>query len=157
MVLTIFSFHRILLGSSASNCRTLAINLITLANPGVPTSKIGGGLIQLVAVVVIAVVCVLLYFMQPLCFLLNSTFAMFKVVSLLVLAIAGLITFRGNYAGLSNFSQKHPGFDAVEAMTGMIYVIFSYQGFVNVNCVGDCGQLKHILLTATDRWRDQRD
>lgn len=138
MALTIFSFHRILLGSTASNCRTLAINLIALANAGVSPTHMREGLVQLVAVVVIVVVCLLIYFLRPLCFILNSSFAIFKLILLFVLAVAGLVILRGDYAGVPDFHHRHSDSNATETVTGMIYVIFSYQGFINVNCVCYC-------------------
>lgn len=135
MAVVIFSFHRILLGSSASNSRLLAIDLLELANPSTPSAEIGDGLIKLVAVIVITMVCLLQYFARPLCFVFNSSFASFKVMLLLVMFISGFAVYHGKYAGLQNFTEKHTGFDGVESMTAMIYVIFSYQGFINVNCV----------------------
>lgn len=93
------------------------------------------GLISLVSVLVIAVVSLLIYFLLPLCFFLNIPLAAFKLVLMLVVSMGGLIALQGQDEGQKDFSHAQPGFDSLSTARAMVYVIFSYQGFINVNCV----------------------
>lgn len=117
----------------------MALNLLSLANPTKSSDDFSDGMISLVSVLVIGVVCLLLYFLLPLCFFLNTPLAVFKLLLMLVLSLVGLIALRGHYDGENQFGRTEPGFDGVSTVQAMIYVIYSYQGFLNINCVS-CDQ-----------------
>ena len=135
MAVVIFAIHRIILGTNESNCRNLAISLLSLAYPTTKVSMLGDGAIKGVAVAVSTIVCLLLYFVAPLCFVFNGPFAMMKVVSLLVLFTAGMAASHGQIPSVNDFNEKHPGYNATNLFLAMIPIISSYQGFINVNCV----------------------
>ena len=58
-----------------------------------------------------------------------------KVILLTVFFVSGLVAFKGNYPGLSDFNQVNEGYSAFGTLAALISTIFSYQGFINVNCV----------------------
>ena len=131
----LFSFHRILLASTAENSRALAIYLRTLANPNVPVADLSVGQTKLAAVFIQSTACLMLYFLLRTCFVTNSAFALLKIGSLWGLAIAGLKVGPGHYEGQSEFGTQMPGHTGSGALSGMTHIIFTYQGFENVNCV----------------------
>ena len=93
------------------------------------------GAIKGIAVAVCTVVCLLLYFVAPLCFVLNWPFAMMKIISLFVLFIAGLAASHGQISNVNDFNERQPGYNTANLFLAMIPIISSYQGFINVNCV----------------------
>ena len=132
----LFSFHRILLATTAGNSRTLAIYLLALAYPHVPAAHLSVDQIKLVAILIQSSACLFLYFLRRTCFVTNGIFALFKIGSIWGLSIAGLKMGPGHYAGQADFSTKMPGYNAIGALSGMTHIIYTYQGFENVNCVG---------------------
>ena len=60
---------------------------------------------------------------------------MMKVVSLLVLFIAGLVASHGHIPSVTDFNKEQPGYNTADLFSAMIPIISSYQGFINVNCV----------------------
>ncbi|KAL9044787.1 MAG: hypothetical protein Q9214_002100 [Letrouitia sp. 1 TL-2023] len=154
MAVVIFALHRIIFGTNESNCRSLAISLLLLANPTTKVSMLGEGAIKGVAVAICTVVCLLLYFVSPLCFVSNGPFAMMKVISLLVLFIAGIAASHGQIPSVADFNEKRPGYNTANLFLAMIPIISSYQGFINVNCTSgnhfDCNNY-YILPTHQSR------
>jgi amino acid transporter len=158
MATVIFSCFWILLADTISSSKTVAINILSLANPDMPTSDIPDGQIRFTAVVVQTVVCLLLFFARRLCFLFNTTFAFYKIILLLFIFIAGMKASGGRgYVGFKDFDKEYSGYNGVDALTAMIYIIFSYQGWDNANYVRN-SPLRGFAeaLTTEDRRRDQR-
>ena len=157
MATVIFSCFWILLAGTISSSKTVAQNLLSLANPDISISDIPDGQIRFTAVVVQTVVCLLLFFARRLCFLLNTTFAFYKVILLLFIFIASMkASGERENVGFEDFDKEYSGYNGVDALTAMIYIIFSYQGWDNANYVGNsrlrgCAE----VLTSKDRRRDQ--
>ncbi len=131
----LFALHRIIFGTNESNCRSLAIGILLLANPATKASMLSDGAIKGVAVAVCTVVCLLLYFVAPICFVFNGPFAMMKVVTFFVLFVAGLAASHGHIPSVADFNKEQPGYNTANLFSAMIPIISSYQGFINVNCV----------------------
>ena len=89
--------------------------------------------LALVEVVVQSCIYLALFFARRLCFMMNSLFAMFKVCLIIAFAIAGFIASRKEGSGLSDFSERHAGYNGLNALTGMIYVIHTYEGWEYTN------------------------
>ena len=85
-------------------------------------------------IVVQTTVCILLFFLRRTCFVWNTPFAVFKVVAVVGIALLGLGLCRGDYEGTKDFGQMS-GYSGYGALSAMTHIIFSYQGFENVNCV----------------------
>jgi len=137
MATVIFSCFWILLASTCTDAKTVALNILSLANPDIPPSDIADGQIRFTAVVVQTVVCLMLFFARRLCFVFNSTFALYKIILLLFIFIAGMVASRGPNSGFNDFNEEYPGYNGVDTLTAMIYIIFSYQGWENANYVSE--------------------
>ena len=113
-------------------------------------SELSDGLVRYTAVVVQSVVCLLLYFARRLCFVFNSTFALYKIVLLLFIFITGMVNSRGPDSGLRDFSEKHSGYTSKNALNAILAVIYSYEGWDGANyvCYGSRGH-----KTTTDAHR----
>ena len=98
-------------------------------------SDIPDGLVRFTAVVVQSVVCLLLYFARRLCFVFNSTFALYKIILLLFIFIVGMVNCRGPDSGLHNFDEKHSGYKGADALNAMLAIIYSYEGWDGANYV----------------------
>lgn len=109
----------------------MAVNVLSLAHVNNPLE----GQIRFTAVVVESVACLLLFFTRRLCFVFNSTFAIYKIFLLLVIFIAGMANSRGEDSGWNDFNKEYPGYSGVDTLTAMISIIFSYQGWDNANYV----------------------
>ena len=131
----LFSIHRIVFASTVVNSRVLAINILTLTYSDKTSSQISDGQIRLVAFVIQSIICLLLYFDRRTSFVSNIPFAAFKVLSLLLLAGAGLVRRGSQWDMKPPSGAKAPEHTSLNAINALTHVIFSYQGFENVNCV----------------------
>ena len=96
-------------------------------------------MVRFTAVVVQSVVCLLLYFARRLCFVFNSTFALYKIILLLFIFIVGMANSRGPDSGFRNFNEEYPGYKGEDALNAMLAVIYSYEGWDGANYVWfDC-------------------
>lgn len=66
---------------------------------------------------------------------LNKLFAIFKVCLIIAFSIAGFMASREGVSGLNDFRQKQEGYTGIDALSAMIYVIHSYQGWEYSNYV----------------------
>ena len=98
-------------------------------------SELSDGLVRYTAIVVQSVVCLLMYFARRLCFVFNSTFALYKIVLLLFIFIVGMVHSRGPSSGLQDFNEKHSGYRGKDALNAMLAVIYSYEGWDGANYV----------------------
>ena len=131
----LFAVHRILLASTQGNSRVLAINILQLANRHSPDIHIPEGYIKLTAVVVQSTACLLFFFFRRTCFVSNAPFAILKVGFFVIIAILGFSLRHGDHTGSKDWENR-PGSSGLDALSAMTYVIFSYQGFEDINCVG---------------------
>ena len=93
------------------------------------------GLVQFTSVVVITVVCLMLFFAPRLCFAFNSVSALYKIILMVVIFIAGMAASRGANSGWDDFNVEYPGYNSKEVLTAMVYIIECYQGWDNANYV----------------------
>lgn len=131
---TIFSWYWVLLATSGNSMQAAAY-IVSLLSPDKAYNHLDQGLVKFLAVVVQTVICLLLYFMRRVSFMVNSLFAAFKVVLLLVLFIAGMVTTSKADSGTHDFGQTHSGSSGVNSVAAMIWVIFAYQGWEHTNYV----------------------
>jgi hypothetical protein len=123
----------------------VAVNVLTLANSKTAPLE---GQIRFTAVVVETVVCLMLFFARRLCFVFNSTFAVYKIILLLVVFIAGMANSRGKDSGWNDFDKDYPGYNGVNTLSAMIAIIYSYQGWDNANYVSypTAAELRIVLI-----------
>lgn len=119
-------------------------------------SEISDGLVRFTAVVVQTVACLLLYFLQRLCFVFNSTLALYKIVFLLVIFIVAMAHVQGPSSGLSDFNEKHSGFKSSDALSAMLTIVSSYVGWDGANYVSFIHYIGILFLIIEGGWRDQR-
>lgn len=91
--------------------------------------------LKFVQAVTQGVVCLALYFAYQLCMKLNKLFAIFKICLIIAFSIAGFMASQEGVSGLSDFSHKQEGYTDIDALSAMIYVIHSYQGWEYSNYV----------------------
>ena len=135
MATVIFSVFWIFFAGTVTSSKTVAQCILSVANPETPISQIPPGQLKFTAIVVQSVACLLMYFARRLCFVFNSTFALYKILLFLVIFVAGMVASRGPDSGFNDFNTKFPGFNGTDALTAMIYIILCYQGWENANYV----------------------
>ena len=155
MATAIFSCFWILLTSTGSSSNSVAESLLSLAYPGVQSSDIQDGQIKLTSVAVQTVACLLIFLARRLCFVFNTTIAVFKVLLLVIIFISGMAFIRGKTSELDDFNLEYPGYNGADALTAMMYIIFCYQGWDNANYVRYFQVMPWLHAVGTDRKRSQ--
>ena len=131
-----FSTYWILLGT-AGNAGNFAKYVLQLSYPTLAIKQFDERWINIMDIAVQGIICLALYFARPTCFLLNNVFAMFKVILLVVLSVAGFIATRHQQSGTNDYSRRQPDFDGFDALGGMIHVLYTYEGWEYTNFVSD--------------------
>lgn len=131
---TIFTWYWVTL-ATAGNARTAAIYMASLISPNRSYNQLDESLVKFLAVVNQTVICLLLYFLRRVSFMLNSLFAIFKIVFLLVLFVAGMVATSKEDSGTPDFGYRHPNSSALDSAAAMIWVIYAYQGWEHTNYV----------------------
>ena len=130
----IFSLWWILFASTEGGSKSVAQTILTLAS-GRSVFELEDGLIQFTSVVVITVTCLMLFFVPRLCFAFNSVSALYKIILMVVIFVAGMSASRRANSGWDDFNVEYPGYNSKEVLTAMVYIIECYQGWDNANYV----------------------
>ncbi|KAF2234857.1 hypothetical protein EV356DRAFT_532407 [Viridothelium virens] len=141
----IFSVFWIFFGGTVTLSKTVAQSILSVANPGVPSTQLSLGQLKFTAVVVQTVVCLLLYFVRRLCFVFNSAFALYKIIFCLVIFVAGMIASRRSNSGFDDFDTQFSGYNGADSLTAMIYILLCYQGWDSANYIA--GEIKDCKRT----------
>lgn len=145
----LFSGFFILLQNTSGNAIAFAKHVLLAANPDTnSTTELDSRLINLVAVGILSIICLLHYFSRRLGLFLNTAFALFKVFLLAAVFIAGAMARHKNDSGMTDFKTKHEGANGKDSLAAFIYIIYSYQGWENANYVA--GEIKAPKKTL--RW-----
>ena len=87
--------------------------------------------------------------------MLNNLFAIFKVVLLFAIAVAGFIVSRQANSGTSDFNRGASTWSSIDALAAMIYIIFTYEGWEYTNYVRDMPRESFTLTNdSKDSWGD---
>ncbi|KAI9709140.1 MAG: hypothetical protein M1820_003587 [Bogoriella megaspora] len=140
----VFSVYWIVFAGTVTLSNGIAQNILALANPQAPSTS-QPGLHKFTAIVIQTVSCLLLYFARRLVFVFNTAFAVYKIILLLVIFIAGVVASRGANFGLDDFDTEYPNYSGVNTLTAMIYIIISYEGWQNAIFVA--GEIKDYKRT----------
>lgn len=131
-----FSGFFILLENTSGNAIVFAKHTLLAANPDTKNATdLDSRLINLLAVGILSIICLLHYFSRRLGLFLNTTFALFKVFILIAVFIAGVMARHKNDSGMTDFSTKQEGANGKDSLAAFIYIIYSYQGWENANYV----------------------
>ena len=92
------------------------------------------------AIAGLAIACLILYFSRPAGLLLNVGFAIFKVLLLIAVSIAGFVALKTNRSDsigdqAKEWQPNDPQKDPVRELGAFISVLFAYQGWQNANYV----------------------
>ena len=77
----------------------------------------------------------MLYFAPRYTFTLNTLSALYKIVLMFVIFVAGIAASRGSNSGFNDFNVEYPGYNSKEVLTALVYVFQSFQGWDNANYV----------------------
>jgi len=111
--------------------------VLLAANPAVEnTEDLDRRLITLIAILVLSVVCLLHYFSRNSGLLLNLVFAVYKILLVVVLIIAGGISYHNSTNRPNDWNDQPVA--KRDALAALIYIVYSYQGWENANYV--CGK-----------------
>lgn len=126
----LFSGFFLLLANSFGNSIQFAKHVLLAALPEIDDAKeLDPRLIRYIAISVITLSCGIHWFSARAGLFLNKTIAAYKIVLLLVVFIGGMIWSGRNE---SKWSEKIHRGQAVDGMTGMVFVFYSYQGIYEV-------------------------
>ncbi|KAF2099470.1 hypothetical protein NA57DRAFT_55435 [Rhizodiscina lignyota] len=145
----IFSVWWILFATTEGNCKGIAQTILSLAN-GQSSFEPSLGLLNFTAVVIQTVVCLILFFARRLVFAFNTIIALFKIILMVFIFVAGMVhASRGSNSGFKDFNKEYPGYSNSQALTAMVYIILCYQGWDNANYVtGEVHRTKQTLKWA---------
>ncbi|KAE9379783.1 hypothetical protein N431DRAFT_527234 [Stipitochalara longipes BDJ] len=132
----VFSGFFLVLGNSYGNAITFAKQVILASDPDYEdATALDNRLIRFVAIFVLSAVCLLHYFSNKFGLFLNKLFALFKIVLLFTVFVAGVKAAGKEGSGLHDFTQTHGARDSANGLAAMILIFYSYQGWENANYV----------------------
>lgn len=122
--------------NTAGNAIVFAKHILLAANPDTNSAtELDSRLINLLAVGILSIICLLHYFSRRLGLFLTTAFALFKVFLLAAVFIAGAMTWHKNDSGMTDFHTKQEGANGKDSLAAFIYIYYSYQGWENANYV----------------------
>lgn len=131
----IFSGFFICFGTSASNSIAFARYVMLAAEPQVQNeSELDRRLIAFIAITINVITCLLLYFSNGLALALNRITAVYKIVLMLVVFVAGVAASSKQDSGASDFENTYSS-DPTKTLSALVYILFAYQGWENANYV----------------------
>jgi amino acid transporter len=95
-------------------------------------------LVRFIAIIILTTVCLLHYFSSKLGLFLNKAIALYKVLLLISVFIAGVIASRREGSGISDWYDKHgPNGNTkrADSLAASVLILYAYQGWENANYV----------------------
>jgi amino acid transporter len=130
----LFAAFFILLPNTGGNSLQFAKHVLLVASPDIQnTEELDRPLITLIAILVLSVVCLLHYFSRNSGLLLNLLFAAYKILLVVVLIIAGGISYHNSTSRPDDWDDQPVA--SRDALAALIYIVYSYQGWENANYV----------------------
>ena len=133
----LFAGFFIALGHTAGNSVAFSRHVLLAAQETSDPDKLkfDSRLMKIIAIVILGIVCLLLWITPKTGLFLNKLLALYKVVLLLVLGIAGIAARQNRGSGAHDWSSPEVG---VNTISGLIFIIYSYTGWENANyIIGD--------------------
>ena len=143
----LFAGFFIALGHTAGNSIAFSRHILLAAQNACDPVKLyeDAALTKFVAIIVLGLVCLLLWISPKTGLFLNKLLALYKVVLLLVMAIAGIASSGKEHSGAHDDDWHKPS-GGIETISGLIYIIYSYTGWENANyIIGDIKTKKRDL------------
>lgn len=144
----LFGVYFIVLGHTSGNAIAFARQVVLTANPPPPLPADGtrpgppvfdSRIVNLIALSVLGLVCLLHYFTKRLGLFLNRLSALYKVILLFTVASLAIRS-RQKHIDFEWQNRSVPEFKAFDSISGFIYIVYSYSGWENSNYV--VGELK---------------
>jgi amino acid transporter len=146
----LFSGWFLLLANSYGNSVTFAKHVMLAASPSTSMStELDSRLIRFIAIVVLAFVCLLHYFSGRFGLFMNKLLAIFKVLLLTTVIIAGVNSSNKPGSGLKDFKESHGKKNSADGLAAMVLILYAYSGYENANYVGQLSKLALSKLTLT--------
>lgn len=136
----LYSGFFITLGNTAGNSVAFAKYVLAAATGVEKTSQFDKRLVNLIAVAILSVICLLHYFSSKMGLFLNRFLACYKVGLLSTVFIAGAAARHQHGSGLSDWHDTKSPRSGFDTLSALIYIFYSYQGWENANYVA--GEIK---------------
>ncbi|KAF2474440.1 uncharacterized protein BDR25DRAFT_122014 [Lindgomyces ingoldianus] len=131
----LFSGYFLVLGNSYGNAVQFAKHVLLAANPNVEKSaELDARLVRLIAILCVSLVCLIHYSSSKAGLFLNKALAWYKVILLFVVFVAGMAYSHKHGSQLHDKTAPARG-SSLDAMSAMISVFYTYQGWENANYV----------------------
>lgn len=132
----IFSGFFLVLGNSYGNSVTFAKHVMLAVEPDyATTTELDTRQVRFIAIVVLSAVCLLHYFSNKFGLFLNKLFALFKVILLITVFVAGIKAANKDGSGRNDFRETHGERKSVDGLAAMVLIFYAYQGWENANYV----------------------
>jgi amino acid transporter len=132
----LFSGFFLVLGNSYGNSVAFAKHTMLAANPAAAnTTELDSRIVRLIAIFVLSIVCLLHYFSSRSGLFLNRALALFKVILLFTVFVAGVKVAHKEGSGLKDFSEVHGKRSSGDGLAAMVLILYAYQGWENANYV----------------------
>lgn len=137
----LYSGYFIFFGNSAGNSVAFAKHVLAASSTEVVLSTdFDKRLVNLAAVSIMTVICFINYFSKDAGLFLNKLLAWYKVGLLFAIFVAGAVVRNEPGSGVGDWSEYHKGGSAVDTLSALIYIFYSFQGWENANYVA--GEIK---------------
>jgi amino acid transporter len=137
----LYSGYFICFGNSAGNSVAFAKHVLAASSAEVVLSTdFDKRLVNLVAVAILTIICFINYFSKDAGLFLNKLLAFYKVGLLFAIFVAGALVRNKPGSGSGDWRENHGGGSAIDTLSAIIYILYSFQGWENANYVA--GEIK---------------
>jgi amino acid transporter len=141
-----------MLNNTYGNSVTFAKHVMLAANPSTSIStELDSRMIRFIAIVVLTVVCLLHYFSSRFGLFMNKVLAIFKLLLLVTVIIAGVNAAKEPGSGLKDFEESYGKKNSADGLAAMVLILYAYSGYENANYVSPSPTCEVKTRTNTSR------
>jgi len=130
----LYSAFFVLTATTDGNCIEFAKHVLLAANPlAQTTAELDSRLITLFAILVLTFICFLHYFSRNSGLFLNLVFALYKIIFVAILIVAGGLAYKKSGHNLHDWDDQ--AVENRDALAAFIFIVYSYQGWEGANYV----------------------
>jgi amino acid transporter len=132
----LFSGFFLSVSTSHGNSVAFAKQVLLAAEPSSRiSSDLDSRLVRFIAIVSLAAACLLHYFSGRFGLFMNKLLAVFKILLLFTVFVAGVKASRTPDSGLKDFTQSHGPKGRWDGLAALVSILYSYAGYENANYV----------------------